>query len=222
MMELMNRLHAFLWGSMTANNCNTYLITGPVNILIDPGHVRLFDHVLNGLYQLGLELKDIGLVICTHAHPDHLEAVQLLKEQKALFAVHELEWELIRSMERYIDPSDQKRLDLFRPDFFLRGGDLNAGDLAFEVIHTPGHSPGSVSIFWPEKKALFTGDLVFQGSIGRTDLPGGNGTELKESIHRLMEMDIEWVLSGHGGIVSGTEEVKMNFSRIESYFLNYL
>lgn len=221
-MELMNRLHAFLWESMAANNCNAYLITGPTNILIDPGHIRLFKHVLNGLHQLGLALEDIGLVICTHAHPDHLEAVQLLKEQKALFTVHELEWALIKAMEGYISSPGQNRLDLFTPDFFLKEGDLKVGDLSLEVIHTPGHSPGSVSVYWPEKKALFTGDVIFQGSIGRTDLPGGNGAQLKESIRRLMEKDIEWILAGHGGIVSGAREVKMNFSQVENLFFNYI
>ena len=221
-MKLMDRVHAFLWESMTANNCNTYLITGPTNILIDPGHARLFDHVSTGLHQLDMELDDIGLVICTHAHPDHSESVQLLKRHKALFAIHELEWEIIKTHQRYIGKSNQNHLDLFTPDFFLQEGELRIGDLSFEVIHTPGHSPGSVSIYWPKQKVLFSGDLVFQGSIGRTDLPGGNGNEMKESIRRLMDMDIEWILSGHMGIVSGADEVKMNFSQIENYFFNYI
>jgi glyoxylase-like metal-dependent hydrolase (beta-lactamase superfamily II) len=207
---------------MTANNCNTYLITGPTNILIDPGHARLFDHVANGLGQLGLGLDDIGLVICTHAHYDHLEAVQFLKRHKALFAIHEQEWESIKSRQETIGLSTPNNLDFFTPDFFLKEGDLKVGDLTLEVLHTPGHSPGSVSIYWPKRKALFAGDLIFQGSIGRTDLPGGNGSEMKESIRRLTKMDIEWVLPGHMGVVSGADTVQKNFKLVEGLFFDYI
>ncbi|MBW2158037.1 MAG: MBL fold metallo-hydrolase, partial [Deltaproteobacteria bacterium] len=69
-----------MWESMSANNCNTYLIDGPTRILIDPGHRHLFDHVNQGLMELNLTLEDIGLIICTHAHPDHMEAVQLFNK----------------------------------------------------------------------------------------------------------------------------------------------
>ena len=72
-MNVFNNLHAFVWQSMTANNCNTYLIDGPSRVLIDPGHSRLFDHVAGGLRQLELVIKDIDVLICTHAHPDHIE-----------------------------------------------------------------------------------------------------------------------------------------------------
>ncbi len=84
-----------------------------------------------------------------------------------------------------------------------------------QVIHTPGHSPGSVSLYWHEKKALFTGDVVFKQGVGRTDLPGGNGEILKESIKRLSHLDVEEMLPGHGEIVSGGELVKTNFQEIE-------
>jgi glyoxylase-like metal-dependent hydrolase (beta-lactamase superfamily II) len=69
---------------------------------------------------------------------------------------------------------------------------------------------------------LFTGDLVFRESIGRTDLPGGNGGMLKESIKRLSEMDVDYILSGHGEIVAGKKEVKANFEKIKNYFFDYL
>jgi len=71
-MRICHQLHAFLWKSMTVNNCNTYFIDGPTRILIDPGHVAQFDHVVHGLKELGLTPKDIDLIICTHAHPDHI------------------------------------------------------------------------------------------------------------------------------------------------------
>jgi hydroxyacylglutathione hydrolase len=91
-MELTSNLHAFLWNSTSVNNCNTYLIKTPEkNILIDPGDAPYFDHVSRGLSQLGLSIKDIDLVICTHAHPDHIDAVRLFDTAPALFAMHAIE-----------------------------------------------------------------------------------------------------------------------------------
>ena len=101
-MQITDNLHAFIWDSMTANNCNTYLIDGPVRILIDPGHAGLFDHVRSGLADLGLKPEDIGLVICTHGHPDHMEAVQRFKDTPARFTIHETEWHWIKSMENHM------------------------------------------------------------------------------------------------------------------------
>ena len=75
-MKIADNVYAFIWESMTANNCNTYLIDGPTRILIDPGHIDLFDHVRSGLEELKITLDDVGLIICTHGHPDHIESVQ--------------------------------------------------------------------------------------------------------------------------------------------------
>jgi hydroxyacylglutathione hydrolase len=90
------------------------------------------------------------------------------------------------------------------------------------VIYTPGHSPGSISLYLPETKILFTGDLLFKGGVGRTDLPGGNGSQLKESIKSLTQLEIEWLLPGHGEIVSGATDIKTNFDRVIQSVLNYI
>jgi len=123
-MRLCNKLHAFIWNSMTVNNCNTYLINGPTRVLVDPGHIDMFDHVQKGLMDLGLEIPDIGLVICTHAHPDHIEAVQLFKGTPALIAMHKMEWQFVESMDDYILASFSIRSDSIATDFFLKEGDL--------------------------------------------------------------------------------------------------
>jgi glyoxylase-like metal-dependent hydrolase (beta-lactamase superfamily II) len=108
------------------------------------------------------------------------------------------------------------------PAFFLQEGDLVIGDKTFRVILTPGHSPGSICLYWPEKKVLFTGDVVFSQSIGRTDLPGGSGKQLKESISRLAELDVEVLCPGHGDVVAGRENVQKNFKMIRDYWFNQL
>ena len=221
-MKIFDQLHAFIWESITANNCNTYFIDGPTRVLIDPGHLNLFSYVKTGLANIGVGVEDIGIVICTHAHPDHIEAVRLFKKTSALLAIHETEWQFIQSMKKQIMAAFGFDPDSMTPEFFLKEGDISINGLQLHVLHTPGHSPGSVSLYWPEQKALFTGDLVFKEGIGRTDLPGGDGELLKKSIKRLAGLEIEWVLPGHGEIISGSEAVKANFSEIENYWFKYI
>ena len=221
-MQVFNQLHAFIWESTTTNNCNSYLIDGPTRVLIDPGHLNLFGHVKNGLEELDLAIEDIGLVICTHAHPDHIEAIQIFKETRALITIHETEWQLLKDMQSQIAAAYGTNLDSITPDFFLKEGDISINGLELNVLHTPGHSPGSVSLYWPGQKALFAGDLVFKEGVGRTDLPGGNGEQLKNSITRLAQLKTDWILPGHGGIISGTGAVKSNFNEIEHYWFRYI
>ena len=222
-MELTPNLHAFLWTATGANNCNTYLMrSSERNILIDPGHVAYFDHVKRGLGQLGLSPEDIDLVIGTHAHPDHIEGVRLFDGAATLFALHALEWQLVEDMAPLLKSSMNVDPSQLTPDFFLGEGALTVGDIALEVYHTPGHSPGAVSLFWPEEKALFSGDLIFKGGLGRTDLPGGDGAQLKESIRRLASLDAAWLLSGHGDVVSGNAAVKENFAQVENMWFGYV
>jgi len=123
-MQIDNDIHAFIWESMVANNCNTYLIDGPTRILIDPGHTEHFDHVRKGLESLDLDLKDLGIIICTHAHPDHIEAVQLFKDMPALVTMHAEEWQNLKNMGNHmkamgIDPES------LAPDFLLKEGGLS-------------------------------------------------------------------------------------------------
>ena len=222
-MELTPNLHAFLWESPNINNCNTYLMRLPEkNILIDPGLAPYFDHVRHGLNQLDLSKDDIDLVICTHAHPDHIDALSLFDNTRTLFAMHEADWNMIRDTPPYMNGSTGADRDPFMPDFFLVEGDLKVGEIVLEVYHSPGHSPGTVTLHWPAAGALFTGDLIFKGGLGRTDLFGGNGSQLKDSIRRMSNIDAEWMLSGHGDLVSGASAVKANFEMVERMWFGYV
>jgi glyoxylase-like metal-dependent hydrolase (beta-lactamase superfamily II) len=222
-MELAPNLHAFLWTSTRANNCNTYLIRSPEKIiLIDPGHAAYFDHVRQGLGQLGLTTDDVDVVICTHAHPDHIEAVRFFEGRSTRFALHEAEWRLVEAMGPYLQAAMNADLSSMAPDFFLQEGTLAVGDIDLEIYHTPGHAPGAVTLLWPAEKALFTGDLIFRGGLGRTDLPGGNGGQLKASIQRMAALDAAWLLSGHGDVISGPEAVRRNFQEVEQTWFGYV
>jgi glyoxylase-like metal-dependent hydrolase (beta-lactamase superfamily II) len=77
-------------------------------------------------------------------------------------------------------------------------------------------------LYWPSQKALFTGDLIFKEGLGRTDLPGGNGSKLKESIRRLTNLDVECLLPGHGEIIMGAEKVRKNFAELEQFYFKYV
>jgi hydroxyacylglutathione hydrolase len=211
-MEIVAGLHAFLWNNPQANNTNTYLIEGSKKILIDPGHLQFFDHVRTGLSRRNLKPDQIDLILITHAHVDHMEAVKLFGKP-TLFAMSE---EAFQSLDEYGGGNR------YQPDFFLGEGTLQAGDIALEVIGTPGHSPGSLSFYWTDRKALFTGDVIFNQSIGRTDLPGGSGKLLKESIQRMAKLDVDYLLSGHGGPVIGRKAVQENFRMVADYWFSYL
>lgn len=245
-MRLMENLYCYIWRGR-GNNCNSYLFANILrghrpHVLIDPGHVanelkeRCFDHLLSSMAKDSIEAEDIGLIINTHSHPDHCEANQALVERsrakkgkggakRALITLHEDEAEYQRAAGEWLTRilgTEAK----FEPDFYLREGILNLGKerkINLEVLHTPGHSPGSISLYWPDNGVLITGDVVFYGAVGRTDLPGGDGRLLKESIERLSELDIEYLLPGHstefGAIMKGKDKVRQNFAFIRmNYF----
>ena len=219
-MKVSEILHAFVWHDPTANNANTYLLNGSKKILIDPGHDRLLGNVKDNLSKLSITLQDIDLIILTHGHPDHVEAVRSFSNSHALIAFHETELDFIKTLAPHYDLT--MGTTNFEPQLLLREGELIVDGLTLQVIHTPGHSPGSICLYWAQEKALITGDVIFHQGIGRTDLPGGDGEALKESIRRLSKLDVGHLLSGHGEIVSGAARVKRNFSEVERVWFQYI
>ena len=215
-MQLSEELYAFPWRSLTENNCNSFLIDGPFKILIDPGHQHLFTELRNSLDSINIRIEDIDLIIATHMHPDHIEAVQFFSSLSTMVTIHETEY---RSFQEKAASFYDFNVE---PDFFLTEGTLKAGNIELEVIHTPGHSPGSICLYWPSHKALFAGDVIFEQGVGRTDLPGGNGEQLKKSIGRLSSLNLELLLPGHGDIIRGRENIDRNFSLVENIYFGLL
>ncbi len=213
-MKIIDGFYGFIWQSASENNCNSFFIDGSKKIIIDPGHRHLFQHVRRGLERVGLAPEQIDAVLVTHGHPDHLETAGSFGPS-ARWAMSRIDYDFVL---QYLG----SRTEIPPPAFFLQEGDLAIGDTALQVLLTPGHSPGSVCLYWPQKKVLFTGDVVFSQSIGRTDLPGGSGKQLKESIARLAELDADILCPGHGDVVTGRENVKKNFKMIRDFWFNYL
>jgi len=215
-MKLGKELYAYLWQNPYENNCNTYVIHGEVTVLIDPGHSR------HQMEEDGLSTEEIGLVILTHSHPDHIEGIEaFIGKPVKITMSHDEERYLLESGKLLFEMMRQP-LPKFRFDFYLKEGELHLGKKIFHIYQTPGHSPGSLSIHWPERKALFTGDVIFYGGVGRTDFLGGNSKLLKENIERLSHLDIEILLPGHGEIVMGRDAVLENFESIRQNFYAYL
>jgi len=212
-------LFYYPWENPNENNCNSYIIGGDVTVLVDAGHLKHLGRLFASMEKDGLGPQDLDLIMSTHCHPDHFEALSQFVESKVLMAMH-------REEERYLKDHGETIYQMmgitsprFRADFYLKEGTLKLGKISLQVYHTPGHSPGSLCFYWPKKKVLISGDVIFYGGVGRTDFPGGNANQLKHSIQRLSQLDIEVFLPGHGEIIMGKQSVLRNFNFIrENYF----
>jgi hydroxyacylglutathione hydrolase len=218
-MRLSEHLYVYLWNDPRENNCNSIVIDGKVPLLIDPGHYHRVNDLFDRMNEDGLDPRKIKVVICTHCHPDHFEGTLAFKEGHVKIGIALQEERLIEEMVREQYVRQGKAMPDFRVDFYLKEGELVLGKHEFQVLLTPGHSPGGISLYWPRHKALFPGDLIFAQGIGRTDLPGGNTETLKNSIQRLAGLPVELAIPGHGSPIQGAERVKGNFEFIKRMLL---
>ena len=183
-------------------------------MIIDPGAEG--GRILARAKRLNLS---IALIMATHAHIDHIGALSQVKEAtKAQFTLHEAEGtgELMQAFTRMYSPFlGVSFRPPPKPDRLLQEGDkIELGELSFIVLHTPGHSPGGISLLG--HGIVFCGDTLFNYSIGRTDFPGCSFTQLMNSIYtKLMVLPDETkVLPGHG------PETTIGFERKWNPFLN--
>jgi glyoxylase-like metal-dependent hydrolase (beta-lactamase superfamily II) len=178
---------------------NTWLVADSESgdaLVIDPGGDT--DRVL-GMAQPGFR---VGRILATHGHVDHIYGAEDLRERTgAPFQIHRGDEPFVRALPGQAAGLGFGAARSPRISGFLADGDAVAvGGHEGTVIHTPGHSPGGVSFFFRDDKVLFTGDTLFAGSVGRTDLPGGNAPELLRSIReRLFPLGDEVrFFPGHG------------------------
>lgn len=185
-------------------------------ICIDPGDDS--DAIVETIDKHGFDLQAIA---CTHAHLDHIGGVAGLKKKKPsakviIHAADEFIYDALPQQPAWIGiPQSQFAaygFDFEQPpkvdEHFSDGQIYNVGDLSFQVIHCPGHTPGHVVLFEPTERKVFVGDCLFAGSIGRTDLPGGSTEQLMDSLfNKLLPIgDDVKVYSGHGPVTTIGEE----------------
>jgi len=221
-MMLTEGLYGYLWKNPYENNCNTYWVRGDRIVLIDPGHTQFTDQLFEEMKADGFSPDHVDLILTTHSHPDHMEGLEAFLDTRTMMAMSQEEERYLLRSGKILFELMGRPLPRYRIDFFLKEGELRVGREAFEIYQTPGHSPGSLSIYWGARKALFTGDVVFHGGIGRTDFTEGNSKLLLQSIERLSRLDIELLLPGHGEIVMGRDRVLQNFDSVRQNFYGYL
>jgi hydroxyacylglutathione hydrolase len=219
-MKLSNNLYFYPEQGML--DSNTYVITGSPGIIVDPGNAAYLELKIGGLKQDDINPKDIGIIINTHLHIDHCHANQAFKELSgakiALHPVQKENYDFVIGGTRMFGEEPAE----FKEDYLLENDRLVVGDTELEAIPSPGHSPDCVCYYIRKDKVLICGDVIFEMNTGRVDLPGGNAEALKESINSLAKLDIEYLLPGHMGPVTGAEKVKFNFEFIRSNVFQWL
>lgn len=192
----MLKVHALALG---AYQTNCYIIhdeNSQACCVIDPGYDA--DIILDKLDSLGLTLNAILL---THGHFDHVGAVKdLAAETQCDVYIHP---------EDLLLPPMMTAGSLYYTKTYTEGTLLNLAGLEISVLHTPGHTPGSVCLL--TETTIFSGDTLFQGSCGRTDLPGGNWATIGSSLRRLAALEGNfWVFPGHGPSTTLRDEKRYN------------
>jgi glyoxylase-like metal-dependent hydrolase (beta-lactamase superfamily II) len=221
-MKLMDGIFAYSWLREQENNSSTYLFTGKVNLLVDPGLSFNAENLKSQMEEDGFDWKKLNLIINTHLHPDHCEGNSAFIKEGTLLAFHQEEERFFKGFGRQFFELFGLKPPDFKTDFFLQEGDLILGEKKIHIYHTPGHSPGSICLYFPDTRCLVSGDLIFSGGVGRTDFPGGDGTLLKQSIERMETLNINYLLPGHGEIIQGSKEIKENFRFIKRNFFGLM
>ncbi|MFX1540875.1 MAG: MBL fold metallo-hydrolase [Promethearchaeota archaeon] len=187
-------------------------------VLFDAGIHHFYNDTCQAISEIGFNLKQLDRLILTHTHLDHSGSTpEFLRDAKDCKVwVSEEEGTLLEQGDDTIVLGSMlgHRLPPISVSKKLQEGDkITVGNYSFQVLHTPGHSAGSLCFFEPQQQLLISGDVVFRhGSFGRVDFPTGNGAVLKESIARLAELPVEILLPGHMGIATkgGKREIQLS------------
>ncbi len=179
-------------------------------VIVDPGEEA--DRLLDALHELGIET--VEAILITHTHFDHVGAVApVARATGAPVYCPELETQVLANIMDFVPWPGFGPFESYDADHTVKGGErLELAGLEFEVIFTPGHSPGHVSYALGDHQAVFSGDVLFQGSVGRVDLPGGDWPTLLASIETLLgSLPAETtVYPGHMGITTLERERATN------------
>ena len=201
-------LRRFVLGPL---DTNTYLLLGP------SGNALLVDAPPNSfsklLYYIDRNLIRLTYILITHAHFDHASEAQLIKEvSNAKIVMNVKEFDMFRESRRVATYFNVKWVDP-EPDVLIDGDkELDLGWISVYAIETPGHTPGSTCYYIKELNIIFTGDVLFKGTIGRTDFYLGDPKAMRESLRKLIRLvpPKTRVLPGHGDETTMEYELTYN------------
>ncbi|WP_457548614.1 MBL fold metallo-hydrolase [Archaeoglobus sp.] len=175
---------------------NVYLIIDEKIALVDAGGDSSF---LIKALQRFINPKDLDYIFLTHSHFDHAMAVPDMKKFGCKVVMHSLEFDLLKRGLTTLG-----YIYYFEPDVLVRGEEtFELGEVKLKVIHTPGHTAGSVCYYEPDRGWLFSGDTVFKYGFGRYDFPSGNPYDLLKSLELLASLDVECLYPGHEDVAEG-------------------
>jgi glyoxylase-like metal-dependent hydrolase (beta-lactamase superfamily II) len=192
-------------------SANCYIIgDGDYGAVIDPGDYNV--HLVDAILKSGI--KKLEYIICTHGHFDHIAGVKKLKERfpDAKIVIGEGDAPCLGDNHLSAAAFFGMEIDFCNADVTVKDGDvLNIGSIPFRIISMSGHTVGGIMIYSQEQKVAFTGDTLFKGGFGRTDLPGGSHAELVKSCKKIKNLSTDTVLyCGHGESTTVERELKYN------------
>jgi glyoxylase-like metal-dependent hydrolase (beta-lactamase superfamily II) len=190
---------------------NSYLFQGKKLALIDPGLKNNEPNLEESLQQAGLSPEDIELVLLTHGHSDHFSASSLFKKAELRLSqtdaelLNQEDWEFTCASYFPHGTAHFPKVENFLEEEEI----IDLGDFKLKVIFTPGHTKGSVCFWEQEKGLLFSGDTLFSGACGRTDLKTSSKKDLIDSLHKLAKIEFETLCPGHGLILKGHQRTNI-------------
>lgn len=202
--------------ALKSNNegSNVYLIKDKLNVLVDSSLSKNFDLIKDSLCRLDLAPVDIDLILHTHGHADHIGCSAFFKKAK-------------KAMHPFDALQVNKKKDDFSYAYFFNQKEypeigkllsdaeiIDCGSIKLKVIFTPGHTKGSVCFLEPKLKVLFSGDTLFVGAYGRTDLNSSSAEEIRASIEKISMLDFEILLPGHGQFLNGKKAQGNNLKKL--------
>lgn len=198
-----------------AYDSNVYLLEDEDSVLVDAGTGMYAESTLEEVSKI-VPLKDIGRLVLTHSHYDHMGGAKAFqKATGARLYLHEAEATPLMAGDTSLTVSQMfgksvKDLDV---EPLKTDQAVKVGSATLRVLHTPGHSPGSIALFDPVGKSAVVGDTVFcDGAVGRWDLPGGDLAELRSSIKKLRELGLRNLYPGHGSYAEGDAQRHLDMS----------